>query len=75
MPRGGDHTSREATVAARDRERQVLSLYIRGVNFVQIGRQLGVEESTARKAFNRMVNPTPPIRRNPREYRAAQYDR
>lgn len=59
MPRGGDYTSRAATVAVRERERQVLSLYIRGVNFIQIGRQLQIDESTARKAFNRLVKRLP----------------
>ena len=59
MARGGDHTSNAATVAARERERQVVQLYARGANFVAIGRQLGVDESTARKAFNRAVKRIP----------------
>src|SRR5216683_7338867 len=58
---GGDHSSRGAIVAARERERQVVQLVIRGLTWGEIARQLGMgDESTARKAFNRAIKRFPP---------------
>jgi hypothetical protein len=58
---GGDHSSRAAIVAARERERQVVQLVIRGLAWGEIARQLGMgDESTARKAFNRAIKRFPP---------------
>jgi hypothetical protein len=58
---GGDHSSRRAIVAARERERQVVQLVIRGLTWGEIARQLGMgDESTARKAFNRAIKRFPP---------------
>jgi hypothetical protein len=58
---GGDHSSRGAIVAARERERQVVQLAIRGLGWGEIARQLGMgDESTARKAFNRAIKRFPP---------------
>ena len=51
MAKGG--TSREALVAARERERNAAQLFLRGLNWVEIGRQLGVSDVGARKAFER----------------------
>jgi hypothetical protein len=57
---GGDHSSRGAIAAARERERQVVQLAIRGLNWGEIARQLGMgDESTARKAFERAVKRIP----------------
>ena len=57
---GGDHSSRGAIVAARERERQVVQLVIRGLAWGEIARQLGMgDESTARKAFNRAIKRIP----------------
>jgi hypothetical protein len=48
-------------VAARERERQVVQLVIRGLAWGEIARQLGMgDESTARKAFNRAIRRFPP---------------
>jgi hypothetical protein len=48
-------------VAARERERQVVQLVIRGLTWGEIARQLGMgDESTARKAFNRAIKRFPP---------------
>jgi len=44
---GGDHRSRSATFAARERERNVVELCLRGATFEQVGRQLNIERSTA----------------------------
>jgi hypothetical protein len=61
MPRGGKHSSREMIVQARERERQVVQLFIRGLTWLEIARQLGYgEESGARKAFARAVKRIPP---------------
>jgi hypothetical protein len=58
---GGDHSSRGAIVAIRERERQVVQAVIRGLTFGEIARQLGMgDESTARKAFNRAIKRFPP---------------
>jgi hypothetical protein len=47
-------------VAARERERQVVQLVIRGLAWGEIARQLGMgDESTARKAFNRAIKRIP----------------
>src|ERR1700737_438227 len=47
-------------VQARERERQVVQLYIRGLTWVEIARQLGwSDESGARHAFNRAVKRFP----------------
>lgn len=59
MPRGGDNVSHTAILAARERERTIVSLYARGANLSQIGRQLGLGESTVRMAFNRAVKRLP----------------
>jgi FixJ family two-component response regulator len=57
---GGDHSSRRAIVATRERERQVVQLVIRGLAWREIARQLGMgDESTARKAFNRAIKRIP----------------
>jgi hypothetical protein len=57
---GGDHSSRVAIVAARECERQVVQLVIRGLAWGKIARQLGMgDESTARKAFNRAIKRIP----------------
>jgi hypothetical protein len=56
---GGDRHSREAKVAAR--ERQVVQLYIRGLTWGEIARQLSLNgESGARMAFNRAIKRIPP---------------
>jgi DNA-binding CsgD family transcriptional regulator len=46
-------------VQARDRERQVLELFLRGLSWVQIGRQLGITDMGAIKAFDRAVKRVP----------------
>jgi hypothetical protein len=61
MAGGGNHSSREMIVQARERERQVVQLFIRGLTWLEIARQLGYgEESGARKAFARAVKRIPP---------------
>ncbi len=45
--------SPEAIVLARQREQQVLQLFLRGLGWMEIGRQLGINESAVRKAFDR----------------------
>lgn len=61
MAGGGNHKSREMIVQARERERQVVQLFIRGLTWIEIGRQLGYgDESGARRAFNRAVKRIPP---------------
>ena len=56
---GGDHSSRTAIFAARERERNVVELYLRGATFEQIGRQLNVDRSTACKAWQRALKRLP----------------
>jgi DNA-binding CsgD family transcriptional regulator len=59
VPGGGDHSSRTATFAARERERNVVELCPRGATFEQIGRQLNIERSTAYKAWQRALKRMP----------------
>lgn len=60
MAGGGNRNSREAIVQARERERQVVQLYIRGLTWMEIARQLGLKgESGARMAFDRAVKRIP----------------
>jgi DNA-binding CsgD family transcriptional regulator len=56
---GGNRKSPEAIVQARDRERQVLELFLRGLNWAQIGRQLGMSDMGAIKAFDRAFKRIP----------------
>jgi len=56
---GGDHRSRSATFAARERERNVVELCLRGATFEQVGRQLNIERSTAYKAWQRVLKRLP----------------
>jgi hypothetical protein len=56
---GGDHSSRAATIAVRERERNIVALYVRGGSFAQIARQLGADESTVRKAWHRALKRLP----------------
>ncbi len=56
---GGDHSSRAATLAARERERNVVELCLRGATFEQIGRQLNMDRSTAYKAWDRALKRLP----------------
>jgi len=60
MAGGGNRRSREAIVAAHERERQVLQLFLRGLTWVEIARQIGLTgESGARAAFDRAVKRIP----------------
>jgi hypothetical protein len=60
MAGGGNRRSREAIVAARERERNVVQLYIRGLTWFEIARQLQLTgESGARAAFNRAIKRIP----------------
>jgi DNA-binding CsgD family transcriptional regulator len=53
-------TAGQITIAqARDRERQVLQLFLRGLSWVEIGRQLGFSSMGAIKAFNRAFKRIP----------------
>jgi hypothetical protein len=52
--------SREAIMATHERERQVVQLFIRGLAWVEIGRQLGISDNGAKKAFDRAVKRIPP---------------
>jgi len=56
---GGDHRSRSATFAARECERNVVELCLRGAAFEQVGRQLNIERSTAYKAWQRVLKRLP----------------
>jgi hypothetical protein len=60
MTRGGNRLSREAIVAAHERERQAVQLFIRGLSWLEIGRQLGMSDRGAQKAFERAVKRIPP---------------
>jgi hypothetical protein len=60
MAHGGNRRSREMIVQARERERQCVQLFIRGLTWVEIGRQLGVDEAGARHAFDRGFKRIPP---------------
>jgi DNA-directed RNA polymerase specialized sigma subunit len=60
MTRGGNRLSREAILAAHERERQCVQLFIRGLSWLEIGRQLGISDVGARKAFDRAVKRIPP---------------
>src|ERR1700746_1388308 len=51
--------SPEAIVQARERERQVLQLFLRGLAWVEIGRQLGMTSMGAIKAFDRATRRIP----------------
>ena len=61
MPQGGDRNSHTAVIAARERERTIVSLYARGANLAQIGQQFGLAESTVRSAFNRALKRFPKV--------------
>jgi hypothetical protein len=56
---GGNRKSPEAIAQARDRERQVLELFLRGLNWAQIGRQLGITDKGAMIAFDRAFKRIP----------------
>ena len=60
MAGGGNRRSREAIVATHERERQVVQAYIRGMTWLEIGRQLGMSDRGAQKAFDRAVKRIPP---------------
>ena len=53
MANGGNRLSREAIIQARERERQALQLFLRGLTWAEIGRQLGMTDKGAIQAFNR----------------------
>ncbi len=56
-----DNRSREARVATLERERNVLQLYIRGLTWLEIARQLGLgAESSAQSVFKRVLRRIPP---------------
>src|SRR5260221_7820525 len=59
MTRGGNRMSREAIMATHERERQAVQLFIRGLAWVEIGRQLGISDVGAKKAFDRAVKRFP----------------
>ena len=50
MTRGGNRMSREAIVAAHERERQSVQLFIRGLSWFEIGRQLGMSDRGSHRA-------------------------
>ena len=56
---GGDRSSRKATLAARERERTIVELWLRGATFEQIGQKLGIDRSTAYKARDRVLKRLP----------------
>lgn len=56
---GGDHKSARATFDARAREANVVQLHLRGITFEQIGQQLGIDRSTASKAWDRAIERLP----------------
>jgi hypothetical protein len=56
---GGHRKNPEAIVQARERERQVLQLFLRGLAWVEIGRQLGMTANGAMQAFNRATGRFP----------------
>jgi hypothetical protein len=61
VSQGGNRRSREARVKALERERNVVQLYIRGLTWIEIARQLGLEtEGGARHVFDRAVGRMPP---------------
>ena len=51
MAGGGNRMSPEAIVQARERERQVLQLFLHGLHWVEIGRQLGMTCSIPLAAY------------------------
>jgi hypothetical protein len=55
MAGGGNRRSREAIVTAHERERQVVQCYLRGMTWIEIGRQLEMTDVGARKAFDRAI--------------------
>lgn len=58
---GGDHNSRAAQVAARERERLVVQFYIRGLTLAEIATQVGLfDASAAAKALKRAIKRIPP---------------
>ena len=60
MPRGGgDHSSRSATFAARERERNVVELCLRGATFEQSADNSTIDRSTAYKAWQRALKRLP----------------
>jgi hypothetical protein len=60
MAGGGDRRSREAIVAAHERERNVVQLFIRGLGWAEIAQQLRLKgESGARAAFDRAAKRIP----------------
>jgi hypothetical protein len=60
MANGGSRRSREAILLAHDRERQVVQLFIRGLTFTEIAKQLALADHTsARRAFERAAKRIP----------------
>lgn len=60
MKLGGQRQTREAIVAQHDRERQVVQLFMRGLAWAEIGRQLNMSGWGVKKAFDRAVKRIPP---------------
>jgi hypothetical protein len=60
MTRGGNRMSREAIVAAHERERQSVQLFIRGLSWFKIGRNVSMSARDAQKAFERALKRIPP---------------
>jgi DNA-binding CsgD family transcriptional regulator len=56
---GGDHKSSRATFEARAREAKIVQLRLRGASFEQIGQKLGINKSTATKAWHRVLRRLP----------------
>ena len=52
--------SREAIVAAHERERQSVQLFIRGLSWFKIGRNVSMSARDAQKAFERALKRIPP---------------
>jgi DNA-binding NarL/FixJ family response regulator len=56
---GGDHSSRRAIFEARERERKIVELVLRGATYEQVGRQLNIHPSTVCKAWQRAMTRLP----------------
>jgi hypothetical protein len=57
---GGNRSDPASVLQARERERQVLQLFLRGLSWVEIAKQLGfAKESGARHAFDRAAKRFP----------------
>jgi FixJ family two-component response regulator len=60
MANGGNRLSPEAILLARERERQVLQLFIRRLTFTEIAKQLGLADHTStRRVFERAAKRIP----------------